>query len=329
LPSRVARAPEPAIEEAPEFEPEPLVEASVPWRKAQESSDEVLTSAPNIDQVSSPQHAIPEEPATAPTVSEAARAEIPSRSEPSSAVVSANPGPAFPALGTAKPGAPEAAPWPKASYRPPKPLETATSMVVHTTTGSADVLSITDEDFLAMQRRFPKWALPTAVGGGAGLVGLILYALLSREAPPPLPVAPVVPVANTQTESLRPQHAQPDLSTPPVASTKSASAVEQDFGKAFAQAANKGQGNFDPKGAERSASAALERAAKCRVGAEPAGQVRAVVTLAPTGQVTSVQVAPPHATTATGKCIDAALRSFTAKPFQGEPAKLPLIVPLR
>ncbi|MGC4067516.1 MAG: hypothetical protein QM784_23300 [Polyangiaceae bacterium] len=331
LPSRVSRAaPEsPPLELAPDPESESLVEASVPWRKAQESSDEVLTSAPHIDQVSSPQNAAPVELETAPTADDAAQTESPNPPSPSPEVANATPGPAFPPLGDNKERPPEVAPWPKASIRPPKPVETATSMVVHTTTGTADVLSITDEDFLAMQRRFPKWALPAAVAGGVVLVGLVVYALASREAPPPLPVAPVVPVATAPTEPLQPRHAQPDLSTPPVASTKSAGGGEQDFAKAFAQAANKGQGSFDPKGAERSASAALDRAAKCRVGAEPAGQVRAVVTLAPTGQVTSVQVAPPYATTATGKCIDTALRGFTAKPFQGEPAKLPLIVPLR
>jgi hypothetical protein len=309
-----------------ESEPEPLLEASVPWRKAQESSDEVLTSAPNIDQVSSPQHHIPVE-APAFIAESAPNSPVPVSPAPPQLVKAFGPEPSFPASGEAKAGQASATPWGKASFRPPKPVETATSMVVHTTTGSADVLSITDEDFLAMQRRFPKWALPVTAGGAILLVGVIFYALADREEPPPLPVVPVVPTA--AAEAPRPRHAQPDLSSPPVSSSKGETGGEQDFGKAFAQAANKGQGSFDPKVAERSASAALERASKCRVGAEPAGQVRTIVTIAPTGQVTSVQVAAPHAATATGKCIDTALRGFTVRPFQGPPAKLPLIVSLR
>jgi hypothetical protein len=191
------------------------------------------------------------------------------------------------------------------------------------------VLSITDDEFLEMQRRFPKWALPAAIGGATLLVGLVGYAILSGDEAPPLPVAPVLTPGPMPSGGREGRLPQPDLNAIPLATSEAKGSDEKDFGKAFAQAANKGTGNFDAKAAERSASAALERATKCRVGTESAGQIRVEVTIAPSGQVTFVQVGSPHATSATGKCIDKALRGFTTKPFLGEAAKLPLTITLR
>jgi hypothetical protein len=217
------------------------------------------------------------------------------------------------------------------SFRPPKPVETATSLVVHThNTPAPDVFQLTDDDFLAMQRRFPKWALPAAIGGGIVLLGLIVYLAVSGEEPPPLPIAPVVVPANTATtgsnkdDTLRAIDAAPATN----ANAKPSNGSDTDFARAFAKAAGKG-GTFDAQAAERAASAAIERATKCHWGGDPDGIVKAVVIIDPRGQVTDVQVSPPHGNRATGKCVSLALRNFSVKPFQGEPAKLPLSITLR
>ena len=305
-------------------------ETSVPWRKAQESADEeVLTSAPLIDQVSSP-----EPPSPAQITAPPATAEQPSpHPVESSIAVTAPAAPAtFPAASTtSEPRVIPSHPSTRASFRPPKPVETATALVVHTEHApSAGVLEITDDDFLAMQRRFPKWALPAAIGGAAILLGLIIYAATSGDEPPPLPVAPVIVPSNVSPIGEGNRRPQPDLNNLPTTSGASKSNNgESDFASAFAKAAGKSTGNFDAKAAERQASAAIERASKCRAANDPPGLVNAVVSIAPSGQVTSVQVSPPHGTLATGKCVDKALRGFTVKPFQGETAKLPLSFNLR
>jgi hypothetical protein len=292
------------------------LEASVPWRRAQESLNEVLTSAPSIDQVSAPEHSKPElPPEPLPSATEGATLEEPQAPAPAQAQQSA-----------AKPVSP-AQNARGSSFRPPKPLETATSLVVHTEgSTSAEVLSITDEEFLQMQRRFPKWALPLVTVVGLGIAGFVAHLVMSTEAPPPLPVAPI-PLPATSSTSDRAK--QPDLGAVPGPPSSVLSGGGQDFAKAFAQAANKGIAAFDAKGAERAASPAVERASRCRVGAEPMGQVTAVVVIAPAGQVTSVQVGAPHTTTVTGKCIEKAMHGFATKPFQGGPEKLSLTITLR
>jgi hypothetical protein len=307
-----------------------VIEASVPWRKAQESTDEgVLTSAPDIEQVSSPDVAIPTPAAVdAPRVEEASSAEV--ALPPLTAAQATFPN--VPVVSEPKASSPASHPSLRAtSFRPPKPVETATSLVVHTKGATtAGVLEITDDDFLAMQRRFPKWALPAAIFGGVAVVGLIIYAVTSGEEPPPLPVAPVmVPNSSASVTAGEKPH-QPDLDNipKPTGSANGANA-NGDFASAFAKAASKGVNNFDSKAAERSAGPAIERAAKCHAGSDPLGIVRVVVTLAPNGQVTDVQVNPPYATLPTGKCIDKALRTFSVKPFQGDAAKLPLSFNLR
>jgi hypothetical protein len=308
-----------------------VIEASVPWRKAQESTDEgVLTSAPDIEKVSSPDASIPTPTAVDPPPFE----EVPSKEESNLPLAAAKP--TFPTAKTeSEPVAsssPTSHPSMRAtSFRPPKPVETATSLVVHTKGATkAGVLEITDDDFLAMQRRFPKWALPAAIFGAVAVVGLIIYALTSGEEPPPLPVAPVIVPNSAESVTAGERQNQPDLEKipKPTGSANGANA-NGDFASAFAKAANKGVNNFDSKAAERSAGPAIERAAKCHTGSDPLGIVRVVVTLAPSGQVTDVQVNPPYATLPTGKCIDKALRTFSIKPFQGDAAKLPLSFNLR
>ena len=323
-----------------------ILEATVPYRKAHESSDEVLTSAPNLSLESDDgldalpdvmAHAEPQKLDTTPSPSAPGNPPPLPAARPKGSAAIAGPAPT-PSAATAQAAAqsPEPAatsasshPSAKASFRPPKPVETATSMVMHSPHApAADVLSITDDDFLEMQRRFPKWALPAAIGGGGVVVGLIVYAVVSGEEPPPLPIAPVM--APTSANGADGKHLQPDLDAIPTAKSRGpGGAADKDFAKAFAQAANKGSGNFDAKAAERAASSAMERAAKCHAPGETAGQVTATVTLSAAGQVTSVQVGAPHASSATGKCIDKALHGFSVKPFQGDTAKLPLTITLR
>lgn len=310
------------------------VTTTVPWRKAQESSEEVLTSAPELALVSA--HDVP---APAPVEDPHPKAgggqppPLPARREspeppPETTPAQAKTAPAATPVGAPLTSSPSQ-PSPRNTFRPPKPVETATALVRHTQHApGADVLSITDDDFLAMQRRFPKWALPAAIAGGVILVGLSIYAMMSGEEAPPLPTAPVV-VPSSTPRSGEGRYAQPDLESVPTSKSGGTGKVDGDFAKSFAQAAGKKSGDFDAKAAERSASVALEKAAKCRAGRDPAGQVRAILSISSAGRVTDVQVGAPHSSTVTGRCISKALMSVTVKPFQGESASLPLTLTLR
>lgn len=219
----------------------------------------------------------------------------------------------------------------KASFRPPKPVETATSLVMRTETAAGQDLLITDEDFLAMQRRFPKWALPVAIVGGLAVIGGIVYAANSSEELPPLPIAPVVDSAPRENPAnqAQPRHPQPNLDALPTgAASGETGTAEKDFARLFAQSASKTNGTFDSRAAERAALNFLELAARCRVAPDPSGQARVVLTFSTAGQVLSVQVGSPYADTTTGKCIEKALRNIKTRPFKGEPGRLPLTVPI-
>jgi hypothetical protein len=276
-------------------------------RRAQSAPDaeDVVTSAPNVADALKPQ-VTPQSPKPAATAAKVSPQQ-----------------PAAKAVPSQRPSA-------KSSMRPPKPVETATSLVVRRDASTDSDLVITDEDFLAMQRRFPKWALPAAIVGGIVAIGLIAYAARSCDEPPPLPVAPTVTAAPILRENpanqAQPRHPQPDLNALPTGAA--VPSEEKDFARLFAQSASKTNSTFDSKAAEHAAQNIMELAARCRVAPDPAGQARVVVTFSTAGQVLSVQVGSPYANTATGRCIDRALRTIKIRAFQGEPGRLPLTVPI-
>ncbi len=75
---------------------------------------------------------------------------------------------------------------------------------------------------------------------------------------------------------------------------------------------------FDRAAAASALTAASASASSCRRGADPSGTATVTVTFAPSGRVTSVNVAgPPFAGTATGGCIATTLRRATVPPFSG------------
>ncbi|HEY5960392.1 MAG TPA: GYF domain-containing protein [Polyangiaceae bacterium] len=291
-------------------------------RDAPEVSDDVLTSAPDVT-AHRREDALPGKPPPLQT----ARVALPthgvnSSKQPTEAASAAS------ALELASQRS-----GPKQSFRPPKPVETATSLVTRTEASAGKDLLITDEDFLAMQRRFPKWALPVGIVGSVVVVGAIIYAANAEPELPPLPVTPVADTSTVLRENpanrAQPKHPQPNLDALPTAAASAAVATqEKDFARLFAQSASKTNGTFDSKAADRAAMNFMELAARCRVAPDPSGQARVVVTFSTAGQVLSVQVGSPYADTATGRCIDKALRNIKTKAFQGEPGRLPLTVPI-
>lgn len=296
-------APKAAVSGAgqPGGKPPPLgrrqaAEAASPWDQ-QDAAEDVVTSAPDVA-VAVKAH----DPALEP------KAELASapRSTPSQ-----------------RAGA-------KTSFRPPKPVETATSTVVRTEGSPAKDLLITDEDFMAMQRRFPKWALPAAIAGGVVFIGLIVWASSGSDEPVRLPTTPTADANAALRENpanqAQPRHPQPNLDAIPTGAAVVTD--EKDFAKLFAQSATKTNSTFDLRAAEHAATNVMELAARCRVVPEPAGQARAVLTFSTAGQVLSVQLGSPYANTATGKCVEKVLRQIRTKPFQGESGRLPLTVPI-
>jgi hypothetical protein len=222
-----------------------------------------------------------------------------------------------------------------ASARPPKPVETATSLVIRTVALPGKDVLITDADFLAMQRRFPKWALPVSILGAVVVTGLIIRAALNKEELPPLPVVTAATPNDDTTYRVDPngpplrRHAQPNLDAPLPTTVAAASIEEKDFARLFAESATKTNSTFDTKAAEVAMQNVMDHAARCRVPPDPAGQARVVLTFSTAGQVVSVQVGSPYANTPTGKCIERVMHNVKARPFQGEPARLPVTIPLR
>jgi len=282
---------------------------SSPWSDA-DAAEEVLTSAPLVGVDLQP----PAPPQPAPT------------SAGASPIGVVAPG----ATPSASGSSPSQRAGAKSSFRPPKPVETATSTVLRTDAAPGKGLLITDDDFLAMQRRFPKWALPAAIAGGVSLIGLIAFASSRSDDPVPLPSAPAADtnarLRENPASQAQPRHPQPNLDALPTAG--GALTDEKDFAKLFAQSATKTSGTFDLNAAERSAANVMELAARCRVAPDPSGQARVVVTFSTAGQVLSVQIGSPYANTATGKCVEKALRQIKTRAFQGESGRLPLTVPI-
>jgi hypothetical protein len=96
------------------------------------------------------------------------------------------------------------------------------------------------------------------------------------------------------------------------------------FANKFAQAAAKQRpsARFDKEIAEKALAPGFAKAAGCHNKGEPTGVASVTLSIAPSGQVLSVTVAPPFATSFTAECIRNALREITVPPFQGSPGRL-------
>lgn len=79
-------------------------------------------------------------------------------------------------------------------------------------------------------------------------------------------------------------------------------------------------GEFDRSVANAALSAAVGRASGCKQPGDPSGVAKVQVTFAPSGRVTTANVAgPPFAGTPTGGCIARAFKASTIPPFAGPP----------
>lgn len=76
-------------------------------------------------------------------------------------------------------------------------------------------------------------------------------------------------------------------------------------------------GAFDRDAARTAMFAASGRASGCGTPSGPTGRGRAVITVSPSGSVSSVSIAPPFSGTAVGSCAAAAFRAVTLPPFTG------------
>lgn len=295
-----------------------------PWDEPEtEPVEDVFTSAPDVGAF----RVASNEPRVSGSVSDA------SLTHPSPLATSAAVAPAGETFSAGATSAPATTPG-KVSFPPPKPVQTATSTVMRTEASTGSNL-ISDEEFLAMQRRLPKWAIPVAMVAALVAIAGVVYLLQAKEELPPLPVAPVIVPTSVATANRRSAADPPSTTrastsvvTPPAGSIGPTS-NEKDFAKLFAQSVGNATGGFDPKAAESAAASALEAASRCRYAPDVPGRAQVVVTFATSGQVLSIQVAPPHTKTATGTCIVAALQPVKITPFQGRPGRLTLSVPLR
>lgn len=76
---------------------------------------------------------------------------------------------------------------------------------------------------------------------------------------------------------------------------------------------------FDQGAAKAALGAAAAQASSCRKGNDPAGNAEVLITFAPSGRVTSANVAGgPFAGTATGGCVASTLRRAKVPPFSGK-----------
>lgn len=172
--------------------------------------------------------------------------------------------------------------------------------------------------------KFPKWA-PFAVLGG--LVVLVsLFAGLSwlrndtaEAKAKPVAAQPIVPV----------QPSPPPKSTPVIASASepappSGSSLGAGFSSQFAEAAAKQKSTtkFDKAATLNALAIGFAKASSCKHKGEPEGVATTTISVAPSGQVLSVTVAPPFTTTFTAECISKTLLQCRVPPFEGAPVRL-------
>jgi len=193
---------------------------------------------------------------------------------------------------------------------------------------SDDSMLVTDEDFLAVQRRFPVWAKPAAIGGGVVFAALIAFLALRKEEPPPQPSArrPERPIV-IASAAPRPAVALPPLPT----STGKVQLSDDAFAATFASAAGQkaGTGGFDPEAAKRTLAPLNEKLRACRKRPDPPGMARITLSFAPSGHVLSTTVAQPFSTTATGRCIVETFSGASIPRYAGGPARLNLTLALK
>lgn len=174
--------------------------------------------------------------------------------------------------------------------------------------------------------KFPKW-LPFAVLGGLVLLVAIMAAMSwfrgdtveSKEQKPtsdntePIGRGPNLPGTSTGATQTSVQKVE-----------KTSASPSDGFANSFAQAVAKQRptGKFDRDAAEKALAPAFAKAAGCHNKGEPTGTANLTISISPSGQILSVTVGQPFATTFTAECIRNALRDASVPPFQGSPGRL-------
>ncbi len=186
-------------------------------------------------------------------------------------------------------------------------------------------------DFAALTKirpKFPKW-LPFAVLGGIVLLVAIMAALSWRGGDNPdsadrkTPAdSAALPLDNSPAR-LGASAAVAQTGDQTNNASKSGD-VSAGFANKFAQAAAKQRpsARFDREIAEKALASGFAKAAGCHHKGEPTGVAAVTLSISPSGQVLSVTVAPPFATSFTAECIRNSLREVSVPPFQGSPGRL-------
>jgi hypothetical protein len=175
--------------------------------------------------------------------------------------------------------------------------------------------------------KFPKW-LPFAVLGAAVVLVAALAALSWFRGD-----TPAEKTASTAVSSALPLPATtsafasaklPTTSTGANETGSESRSTSAEFASQFAQAAAKQRPTtqFDRVAAEKALAASFAKAASCHNKGDPIGLARVTISIAPSGQILSVTVAPPFAGTFTADCIRNALMEAKSEPFQGAPGRL-------
>ena len=185
----------------------------------------------------------------------------------------------------------------------------------------SDIVALTK-----IRPKFPKW-LPFAVLGGLVLIVAVMAALSWRggdnqdSADRKAPDNAALPLDNSPGHLGAPSTAKASAQTDNASKSGDLSAG---FANKFALAAAKQRpsARFDRDIAEKALAPGFAKAAGCHNKGEPTGIAAVTLSIAPSGQVLSVTVAPPFATSFTAECIRNALREITIPPFQGSPGRL-------
>jgi len=181
---------------------------------------------------------------------------------------------------------------------------------------------------LKIRPKFPRW-LPFAVLGTIVLsvAGLAALSWTRGDTTAERPTLN----ASSQRNFTYPENAtsssvakQNVATSAPSSSASDTRAASGAFASQFAQAAaqQRPTTRFDRDATVKALAAGLAKAASCHNRGDPTGAATVTLSISPSGQVLSVTVAPPFATTFTAECIRNALVDVKCPPFQGAPGRL-------
>ena len=175
---------------------------------------------------------------------------------------------------------------------------------------------------------FPKW-LPFAVLGTivlsvAGLAALSWTRGDTTAEGPTLGTSSQRNLTYPENAAASSMAKQSAATSAPSSSASDTRATSGAFASQFAQAAaqQRPTTRFDRNATVKALAAGLAKAASCHNRGDPTGAATITLSISPSGQVLSVTVAPPFATTFTAECIRNALTDVKCPPFQGAPGRL-------